>query len=70
MDRELRLGWTTGWPELSGESRRDSAVTFVYDPATHMVTTSSKAAAIATAAPPNVLIRPLEGYPQVVKFSH
>jgi tRNA A-37 threonylcarbamoyl transferase component Bud32/outer membrane biosynthesis protein TonB len=34
----------------------DSAVTFVYDPATHMVTTSSKAAVIATAAPPNVLI--------------
>jgi tRNA A-37 threonylcarbamoyl transferase component Bud32 len=34
----------------------DSAVTFVYDPATHMVTTSNKAAAIATAAPPNLLI--------------
>ena len=34
----------------------DSAVTFVYDPATHMVTTSSKAAVIATAAPPYVLI--------------
>jgi hypothetical protein len=34
----------------------DSAVTFVYDPATHMVTTSSKAAAIATAVPPNLLI--------------
>jgi hypothetical protein len=34
----------------------DSAVTFVYDPASHLVTTSSKTAAIATAAPPNALI--------------
>ncbi len=34
----------------------DSAVTFVYDPATHMVKILSKAAAIATAAPSNVLI--------------
>jgi len=34
----------------------DSAVNFVYDPATHIVTTSSKAAAIATAVPPNELI--------------
>ena len=56
--------WTVNYGsggQLGGQNYRvkvaaDSAVTFVYDPATHMVTTSSKTAAIATAAPPNVLI--------------